>query len=299
MGFLSLFGCKKEKPATQNFDTWLETTFKGQLIRTGNQVDLDPRRLFDKKIISILADHQDSVVQLVVSRNDALPNFGVDTSDVMQQWQNRKSETAIARKYLDQLPLSSLPPVSLGYIETSLYLLLYQKPIKENRKKTTLVILDWLEKLNTHPDQIFIEFVDPQMTGKETGNIIPYGFWQDGGNAHAKHTLATLSFQYSSLRELKNEIWKNWQLNTDANAMSDYMESVRNAVEKFNKDKNLNFTLKLNEAIELSDNPDNGMSFHFSVPCYKINQEDPAGEITGFYDYDSNSITGLKMLFSE
>lgn len=293
MGLFSFLGCKKEKPEIQNFDTWLEKTYNGQIIRLGNIVDLHPRRLFDKKARSILADKQDTLVQMVISRNDDLPDFGIDTSELREQWGRRKSETAEAREFRKLLPLSSLPQATVGYIETSLYLLLYENPSLENRKEITNTLNNWLENGEKKPEQVFVEIMDT--SSERIGDIVPYGYWHDGSNRRSNNTLATLFFRIDQLEDSDKVDWENWILNTDANAMSGYLNSIRTAVEKYVEDKKMNVILKMDEGIGYSENPDWGMSFRFAVPYFKEGSEEAIGEIMGLYDYDSNSVKELEV----
>ncbi len=290
---LSLFGCFKKKTAAPNIETWLEAQFPGQFTA------LDKNRNFDVidlisggKKIAVVADKSDADVQFTLEWNKHEPNLGLDRATVLEKLNRCRVEAQQARELLNSLKDKGLQQVSVGVINTAVYVQVFAEPEPVLREKTVTALLKSLAD-GASPGQtsIWVEIMEPGAYQTEFQGIIPQAHWQRPGSWQEDNKLLSLDFERDKAPNPAS-LLKNWKLNLFAKRNSKYREAAYPmALAYAEKELSPPFYLEPAQMVEYSQDKKDPMAIQFRFPYYKSKpsegeETEPLGYIAVAYQID-------------
>jgi hypothetical protein len=294
LGFWSCFG---KKPARPTLEEFIPQATGGELTYVSAIVDLDPKRLVDHKKKIILADARDSLVQLTVVAVTSAPDFGLDPAALREQLTARREEKRQAEGLYAAFAAAGMPDVSIAVIEGHSYIFLYAEPMPENRESITPRLPEAMrEQRALVPVRLWVEWMDPATLRQETGPIVPYGYWHRGDTYHARHRLVAGAVDWAD-DITPEDLSKTWSTNTESDRMSRYADEAFAAVQAWaGKDSSRPSDFVRDSYVIWADE-DQPIKVHFAFPCAggsPDNQPDqPVGYVTGVYDPDAHTFTGI------
>lgn len=273
MGMSAIIGLascsmKKEKPVN-DMASWLEHNMPGQLDVVGNVVDLDPRRLFDKKKATILAAKDDPEVQILVNWQKQEEGLEVSKESIETALTDARRDVSAARAIRTALEAQGMQRFAVGVIEMAAYILTYDEPLPEARAKMTAQVLSAITSMPGHEQtSIFIECMEPSVYQEHFKDIVPYGYWQRGDTYHDQQKIIALNFEWNDAVKTE-DLMPHWWVNDRSTRAMNYAKEAYQAVLPW-AHKHVSSTIYIEgeQMIMVGVDSSDSLSLHYSFPYF-------------------------------
>lgn len=302
---LSLFSCFQKKKQPENLKTWLEAQFPGKMTVVGNIVDLDPKKLFDRKTSTIVADVQDPEVQIRITWHKGQEELGISREDVSSSLEQARKDVHTARKLFQLLKEAGLDTFSVGVIDMAVYVLLYEGPTPELRESSATGILHVLHSM---PDMMqtsfWVEAMEPSAYQQEFKDIVPFGYWQRGDSYHVSHTIMSLDFEYNSDLQAEH-LLARWKINTESSRLKEYQQMSFKAASAW-AEQHVKKPFHLEDSFYRTErDEDQPLCIWFDFPYFNTKPDtgqspadaegDVVGYVSGLYDTQSRTFSRVNI----
>ena len=301
---ISILGCFGKKKPPQDLQTWLDIHFPGQLEIVHHVVDLNPKNIFYKEKSTIVALKEDPETQFKIVWSKDQDSLGITQEEVITSIENSKRDVADARKIFDALQVKVDSKIAVGVIDIALYVLVFEEPTPETRKRILDRILPAISDLSdVRQTRIWIECMEPDIYGKEYNHIVPYGYWHQGDNFHRDKTIMALEFDWSDRLDT-SQLTTQWAINTASDRSIQYMEHAYGTAEAWAA-KNIsgNVYLESKNMVMVEPDPSDPLAIRFHFPYFNAKpdteaygyENDILGYVYGIYQTDLKTFTQLNL----
>lgn len=299
---ISLFGCFSKKKQPLTLSAWLETNFPGQLAIVHDVIDLDPKNLYAKKKATIVAMKDDPETQIKVTWTKNQDDLNITIEEIDTLLARSKRDMMAARKISSALKENEVSNISVGVIDKALYVLVFEEPTPEIRKKYLDNILTTINKLPDHEQtSIWIECMEPDTYRANFKDIIPYGYWHRGDNYHRDKTIMALDFEWSEGIE-PERLMSNWSINTASERSTVYRQNAFEVASEWST-KNIPspFYLEPAQMVMVEPDQDDPMAIRFYFPYFASKpdteelgfEKNALGYVSGVYQVDQKTFSNI------
>ncbi len=296
---MSIFSCFRKK---ENLQSWLDKKFPGQFEVVDSRRRFMEKFQFSKKVTSVVAFKQDTLVEFVIVWYRDAPDLRMTTTEVEDALAKSKLNVANAHHLFGELTAKDPFHVSVGVIDSAAYFLVYAEPTLANRKKYLDQILQMLDHAEHTQKDIWIEFMEDTAYYKEFKDIVSAGYWNRIDHFHQDNKTVSMDFKWSP--GIKSDsLMPHWAANTESLRSSLWREEAYKSALIW-AEKNIKSPYYIEPVQLVWNDPDehDPMSIHFHFPYYPAkpaeDNEDPEanriGFISGVYQVDKKTFSKIE-----
>ncbi|MDQ3017893.1 MAG: hypothetical protein M3R25_14370 [Bacteroidota bacterium] len=278
-------------------ESWVEEKSNGEYIVADRLLELNPLTLIKGKKTAILGMKNDTNVQVRVTWYKDAPDLGLDMDSIRVNMLLAQQDMEFSKSIASQFENADVGKISIGVIKPAIYFLPFGEPDPVSRQKMLDQIFAFLEK-NEKTDyaNIWIEWMEDSIYGKEFRDVIPNGYWYRVDSYHDRHKIVSLDFEYSDTID-RDAVSKGWEVNTLADRAGQYQKAAYDAAIAWAA-KNLSQPYHVEGNHYMSFHPEEGdpMAVKYSYPIYDTPppeggvEPENKGYVTVLYQVDQKKV---------
>ncbi len=292
---LLLVQCVRKKKNTENLESWLKVHYQEKLKVIETHSDNIIRNWSFKVKKSVIADSNDSLLQIQIKWDAREPGLGISKEEIDRQFDKARIELQDAKSLFEELKASGMTSFSAGIQYGDAYILVFKPATPEQRQQDLRTIkkaCDSWKKTNIY--NLWIQLMEPAGFQKEFGDIIPLAHWVRLDSWHSRNMILSLNKEAGFDFDLPS-MDKEWQFNTESDLLLKWIEKSRPLAESWAKShikKHVEFNAEvayesLNEML--------GAKLRY--PFHNAGTSDSAavdGYVEGDYLFDRDSFQNIK-----
>lgn len=182
-------------------------------------------------------------------------------------------------------------------MEGHCYILVYAEPTAAERAAVAEKLAGALHGFDAfEPVKLWVEWMEPSALRKETGPIVPHGYWQRGDSYHDRNKLLSAAVDWQEEWSGK-ELASAWTINTGSERMARYeKQAFTETMAWAAKEKSRPAGIR-DDQFRLWADETNPLLVHFAFPAGPASPDDqsevPDGYVTGVFDPDQGTFTKI------